>query len=364
MKFVRLIILLLLFSDACVEPLDLKEYPSEPGLVVNGMITDKPGPYTVTLHMSSSADTDIDRQPVVSGAHITLYDDIGNQEELTETSSGTYQTAANGLRGTLGRSYHLRILVNEKEYVSKDSRMLPAGAIDEVYGEFAQNSINHDDISQPQDAIRIYLNSHGETGYPNLFRWRWSGIYQVHTYPELNTRLERDVEVPDPLPCSGYINDEGVLRAVSPCECCDCWVSEAGDRILLSNNQFVENGVFRKELIHTFPVTSQRFFYKYRIVVEQLSVDEEIYDFWRLIEAQQSSGGNIFQPNTIRVKGNVTCVTDPKENVLGIFAACSITEKAYVIPRGLINKPLYPDSLIADCRQAYSPATNVRPPFW
>jgi hypothetical protein len=365
MKFVRLIFLFFLFSDACVEPLDLDEYPSEPGLVVNGMITDKPGPYTVTLHVSSPANTDIDRQKVVSGASITLYDDAGNQEQLTETKPGNYQTAANGMRGVVGKSYHIRIVVDEKEYVSKETRMLPAGSITEIFGAFEKNAINHNDISLPQDALRIYVNAQGEPGYPNLFRWRWSGIYQVMTYPELNVRYDQNgVAIPDPLPCSGFIYDGGVLRSVAPCECCVCWVEEAGDRILVSNNQFVENGVFNKELMHTFPVEARRFFYKYRIVIDQLSVDEDIYNFWRLIEAQQNSGGDIFQPNTIRIKGNVTCVTHPKENVMGIFAACSITEKAFTIPRSLINVPLFPDTLIADCRQAFAPSTNVRPPFW
>jgi hypothetical protein len=366
MKFIRIIPLFFILIHACVEPLELDEYGSyKSQLVVDGAITDQPGPYTVSLYLSAPANTDLDLPSKVGGAIVTLYDDQGTHEQLEEISPGKYQTSAAGIRGTIGRKYHLTITINDKEYVSSSQEMLPAGTITDLFGEFEENVINHGDLTKPQDVIRIYFNAAGEDGYPNLFRWRWSAIYEVKTFPELRVRFEGNspFPIPDPFPCSGYVYD-GMLRMERPCTCCNCWVDEFGNNALVSNNQFLTNDTFNKVLLTTLPYTFERFSRKYYLKMEQISVNEDIYAFWKLVQSQQEGVGNIFQPNSIKIKGNISCVTDPGESVLGIFSVSAVTEKSFFIPPGLTEKRMAIDTIRAPCKEAYSGSTDIKPPFW
>lgn len=89
------IILLLLFlvSDGCVDELDVPVVIDQNRLVVDGSITDQPGPHTVKLYLSSSLNQDLDYPVYVSGASVQIRDDLGNTVSLTEIRDGVYQTA-------------------------------------------------------------------------------------------------------------------------------------------------------------------------------------------------------------------------------------------------------------------------------
>jgi hypothetical protein len=241
--------------------------------------------------------------------------------------------------------------------------MLPSGAIAKLYGQFHENLINKNDLSLPQDAIRIYVDATSD-GSSNLFRWRWSGIQQIETLPHLRTRpTPGGGQVPDPFPCSGFVYEDGELYQIEACTCCMCWLEEFGDEAAVSDNQFTNAKIFNKEVIATLPYTATRFMRRYHIKVEQLSLSPEVYDFWRMIEKQQNSASDIFQPNSISIKGNITCVTDPEE-VLGVFAVSAVTEKSFFIPFELTRRRIALDTIALPCVAAYPGATYVKPPFW
>jgi hypothetical protein len=364
MKLLRLLPLLLLFIDSCVEPFELKQGEFIEALVVDGMITDKVGPYMLTLKRSSPTSVKIADAPGVSGAIITLHDDEGNSVQYIEAAPGIYFTPPNTMQGTVGRSYHITIKLQGKEYASRPSTMMPGGTITSLYGKFEENVINFDDLTEPQDAIRIYFSSKGEPGFDNLYRWRWSGIYEVLTFPDLHMRAgPRGSKIPDPFPCSGLVFN-GVMTRLFPCECCTCFMPEYNQIAHVSDNKFFQSGEFNDVLLATLPYEAKRFYFKYRIKLEQLSLDEESYEYWRLARAQQDGRTDIFQPNSIKMAGNIECITDPDERVLGIFSASAIAEETFDLPRGLNRKLLKPDTLIRDCREVYQGATNVRPPMW
>ena len=365
MKLLRLLPLLLLFMDSCVEPFELKQDEFIKALVIDGMITDKPGPYMLKLKRSSPTSVKIEDAPGVGGAIIMLHDSEGNSVQYTEAAPGIYFTPKNGMQGTVGRSYHITIKLQGKEYASRPSTMMPGGTITNLYAQFEENVINFHDLTLPQDAIRIYFSSKGEPGFDNLYRWRWSGTYEVLTFPELRMRSFRPgaPPIPDPLPCSGLIYNGGMIR-VFPCECCTCFMPEYSQTSHVSDNKFFQSGEFNDVLLATLPYEAKRFYHKYRIKFEQLSLDQESYEYWRLARAQQDGRTDLFQPNSIRMTGNIECTTDPDERVLGIFSASAIAEVTLDLSRGLNRKLLKPDTLIRDCREVYAGSTNVRPPMW
>src|SRR5688572_28122102 len=76
--------LLFIFSDACIEPLAVDLPRMAPKLVVDGLITDAPGPYQVTLLYTTSIDSTLRRPRYETGATLSIIDNEGQSEPLYE----------------------------------------------------------------------------------------------------------------------------------------------------------------------------------------------------------------------------------------------------------------------------------------
>jgi len=118
--FVSLIIFIGLTSCQKVINIDLNS--AAPQMVIEGNITDQPGPYAVYLSQTVNfSETNV--FPPVTGANVIISDNLGNTEMLTESSSGKYVTSV--LHGTPGRTYSLSVTANGKTYTASSTMPNP-----------------------------------------------------------------------------------------------------------------------------------------------------------------------------------------------------------------------------------------------
>ncbi|MBT1700262.1 DUF4249 family protein [Fulvivirgaceae bacterium PWU4] len=367
MKLLRIIIpLLLLLSDGCIEPLNITPAVLSK-IVVDGLVTNEPGPYTVKLTYSGSTDKFSQDAPPVRGATITIVENGSIVRPLYETGNGVYQTSATW-QAQEGNTYEVRIITGaDKEFRSVPQTLISAGSIDHIYTEFEEDGFTfNDDGSGKMDAINILVDAKAATPDAGNLRWRFKGVYHARTYPELYYTVNNDTgeRIPKPWPCSGYIGGPGGLSKIGPCNCCECWPTELGSEVVLSNTQIVKDATYKKVSVHKIPVNSLRFMNLYRAEVEQLSLSPELYHYWKLVKIQQESAGSIFQPSAVRVRGNLYD-TDDKEEVLGVFAVCGITRKAVYVDPSVVRTSLNPlaEAIIHPCKEVFSNATD-KPAYW
>ena len=112
-RLILLSIIGALITVSCTKNIHLNLQNASGLLVMEGNISDQPGPYTVLL---SKTVTYYDSNTIVpvSGAHITIADDAGNKDSLLELSPGKYFTTS--IVGTVGRTYHLSVNSGGKQY--------------------------------------------------------------------------------------------------------------------------------------------------------------------------------------------------------------------------------------------------------
>lgn len=113
MKKIFAIIIILLISTACEEEVKLNLDTSLPQIVIEGNITDEKGPYYVKISQSVNFYSQ-NQFPKVKGAIVTITDNLGNTDTLTETEDGLYQT--NTTVGVPGNTYNLAVTVENKKY--------------------------------------------------------------------------------------------------------------------------------------------------------------------------------------------------------------------------------------------------------
>ena len=362
MRGAKFFVFMILFG-ACVDPLviEVPDSASEE-IVVDGFISDEPGPYTVILSRSLGVSENLRNAKPFSAREVSISDNLGNTERLTEVDLGFYQTSASGIRGIPGRTYQLSIVTRDgKTYESSPQLMAPAGSIDTLYYEF--ESIKP--LSGPTESgFRIFINSSSPGESEKYFRWKFSGSYQVQTYPELRTIPCGQARCPDPPPCSGFIVANG-LEQIAPCECCICWVKQLETSPKVSDNQFVSDGKFSRIEVGFVPVTEWTFYSKYLVEVQQLSLSREAFDYWRLVQAQSEGASSLFQPPFGQPRTNIQ-PTNGGKPVQGIFYASSIAEKRLFITRDdvPVSIPVPSVNIPEACNIAFDFSTSNQPAEW
>jgi hypothetical protein len=357
--------LIVLIADACIERVELPVLYEGDVLVVDGSITDDEGPHVVKLYYNFPVKDDSQYSPPLADASVKILDDEGNTEVLVQAEEGRYSTSRD-FRGVIGRSYQLQIETpGGKKYESEMTLLQPAGSIADMYFEYRENSINEHDLTQPQDAFFVFIDATGAVGTPNLFRWRWKGTYFIESFPQFNQTREGLNSQPAPLPCSGFIVGATGLEQIAPCECCRCWITERSDDVIISDTRNVSGGKFNHVLVAKIPFDVRRFTDRYHVEVEQLSLSENVYDFWRMIDIQKRGASDIFQPNAIKIAGNIESVSNPDEKVFGVFNVSAVTKRSFFlersdVPGGVPRAPL----TTVDCRKFKKNSTTEKPPFW
>jgi hypothetical protein len=360
--------ILIIIAAGCIEPVSVEKRTRIPPIIVDGMITDSPGPYVVKIFYGSALGTTLRKQVPFTGANVSISDDAGNSEILVERSPGIYETSFNGIQGQIGGSYQLVFEKAGKKYESEFQKLRAPGVIDKLYTSFEQNLLEGSpNTSGPNpgfDALNIYVDARGVSDESTLLRWRTTGVYEMRAFPERHQKSTINGYIPDPLPCSGYVANGLNISKVSECECCQCWLYEYSSGVNISDNLNIHDAVFNKVNIGKIPITSMRFYTRYHLEVEQLSLSDDIYDFWKLVRIQENSSGNIFQPNAVKIRGNVKCVSDPNEEVLGIFSVSGVVRTSIFIDQAQIPYSIPAiDTLAADCRD-FAFSSQVKPPFW
>jgi len=116
MRTLFYLFLVSLLFGGCQKVLDLNLNSKDPLIVIEGEISDDTLiPQTVKITKSVNF-TENNSFPTVSGALVTVNDNLGNTVTLNEVSPGVYQNTT--LHGYSGRTYYLSVIAEGKTYSS------------------------------------------------------------------------------------------------------------------------------------------------------------------------------------------------------------------------------------------------------
>jgi hypothetical protein len=128
---VSMSIVLVVLLSSCEQVISVDLNQAAPQVVIEGIVTDQPGPYSVSLTESGNYFEQSLYFPPVTNALVVLSDDLGNRDTLKEGTPGTYKSSL-VLRGMPGRTYALRVETGGKRY-DAFSTMPQKAAIDSLF---------------------------------------------------------------------------------------------------------------------------------------------------------------------------------------------------------------------------------------
>jgi hypothetical protein len=103
--------------------------------------------------------------------------------------------------------------------------------------------------------------------------------------------------------------------------------------------------VFEKKLV-SYPYEASQFRWVYTINVTQYALTKEAYEYWDNLKKNTEKIGSIFDPQPFADFGNIHCISDPDEPVIGFISACSTSQKRLYIFYSQVH---YPYDL-SDCK--------------
>jgi hypothetical protein len=118
MKKIAMFLIASMTLMSCEKVIDLDLNSTDPQVVIEGIVTDENEPFRVTINKTVNF-SEANNYPAIGKAIVTIADDAGNSEVLTETVAGTYKSQK--LVGTSGRTYTLTVVAEGKTYTAKST---------------------------------------------------------------------------------------------------------------------------------------------------------------------------------------------------------------------------------------------------
>ncbi len=347
-------------------------------LVIDGYITDQPGPYSVQVSSSFDIDAKVSTRIAQDVKRMVISDNTGINEELIPQGNGLYKTST--IQGVAGRVYKLSIeMYNGRTYESIPDTLHHAGNMDSLFYELNEHG-NGLYATVAGWGIDILAKASAGNAKTNAFLWTSKGTFRVDTHPELVNTAKTKCYWQDNgqcsfiPPCSGLYNFGTtrlpIYQRVSPCTCCTCWYDLYSSKLILSDNAFrTGSSSFPRMNVFRVPVSPLLLMYKMYIDVKMLSLSQQSYRFWKVIRNQQEAVGSIFQPITGKIATQFVQVSGSPAPVTGMFYAAGSKQLTIVITHDMVT----PNSLFSEipmngtnlsCLELYPNATNIKPDFW
>jgi len=304
--------------SSCIDEITLDIDNDAQFVIVNGLVTDEPGAYTITVDNSPIIGVGNDNIVVpISGASVQLVDDQNSSVTFVESSeeAGTY--TANVTNVVPGRSYHIEVQLPNGVMIESEPQQLPDNQV--LIDNIDWNIVDVEFINESgnvvgREFVEIYANT-VPTDEEAFVRWRVTGEYDI-------------VEKAD-----GAIIQEPILK---------------------------------------LPMDS-RFNILYLFNVSQFTISSREHEYWSRIQQLINVEGTLFDPPPGVLRGNLFNVSDPDDNIQGYFSVArqsferrfvNIAEKGFFADTDCQSRPNAnnPEKCV-DCT-TINRSTLVKPDYW
>lgn len=310
-----LILLILITGISCIDKYlpDIDEKYTRL-LVVDGMISNKPGPYTIKLSYSSTISHGNETIPA-AGFHISIADNLGSEELLIEKEKGIYETSNSDFIGVIGREYKLNFISPTGEvYESDYNKLIQPVEIESIYAEIEYKTDNN--LSDEQARYQFYIDTYQASEDTSFLIWRLTETYKYNA--DYLIRWEYDHRI--------------LTRIYNSDTLYTCWKTQLINKIYTFNTSTLIEPKITKYPLHYRATNTRHLSIRYSLNVKQLTVNSDTYIFWNNLKNMNDQEG-LYSEQPYQVNGNIRNITNPDEIVLGYFMVAGISEMRIFMDR-------------------------------
>ncbi|MBN1116168.1 MAG: DUF4249 family protein [Bacteroidales bacterium] len=355
-KQLAVYVAVLLISWSCTEIYTPEVITNQNLIYLEGGISDASEQYQIQLRNAVNFNSKPEFT-AVENALVLVIENGTNEYSFEETGSGVYKSKVSDFIAKPGSSYQLVIETSDGNRYESGLETMPVNnaKIDSVYGFAEMVKLKYyntygEFIVKQEEVNQIYANipsANENTYYRFDCQMFLEFISNIIVYPgtpqaetielymwesffpdnlsilEANTNIDRIDKFPlSHTKDNKSIYDEYKFKFLD--KITSVYDKTVSDTITLfeeTDTGFVQ----RDSVIYGIPITlhDRNYYIGWIVYISQYSITRNAYTFWSDINRLESSEGEIFDPITTQLRGNMTCVTDDTKQMLGLFEVAS-----------------------------------------
>jgi len=265
-------------------------------LVVEGFINSGQGPTTIHLSRSSALEDTILKPEF--GAQVNVEGDDGSSIGLFSNGNGEYSVAQLILNN--GVKYRLNIRTADgKEYVSDFTSVKYTPVIDSITWQ------------RENGGLRIYANAHDPQNQTKYYQWKYEETWEFHSAYYNNLMYIFDPVTTSPIAVAYKYSDQHTDTTIYK-----CWNTLSSSSITLGSTEKLTSDLVYLPVQYIEP-HSEKLSVMYSINLRQYAISHDEYLFLQKMKKNTEQLGTIFDPQPSEISGNLHCLTDPDETVIG-----------------------------------------------
>lgn len=266
-------------------------------LVVEGFLNSGQGSTNIRLSRTVKLEDSAIIKPE-QGAAVSVEGENGSNFMLFENAAGEYSTPQLAFENNVKYRLHI-VTASGKEYVSDYSPVKYTPPIDSITWQ------------SENDGLRLYANAHDDQNKSKYFEWNYEETWEYHATFYSSLIYTRD-------------NATGIINGIAyrfPDHSVDttifkCWKTLNSTSIILGSSEKLTNDRIYLPVQFIEP-QSQKLSVLYSINLRQHALSHDAYLFFEKMKRNTEQLGSLFDPQPSEISGNIHCVTDPTELVVG-----------------------------------------------
>lgn len=289
-----LLIAALALIVGCVKPFDTPRITADNTLLVVDGILNGDSTTTITLTRTRSL-SDTTAPAAEKDAQLSLLPESGGEYVFLNAGDGSFRLENTPLQ--TGSKYKLHIKTsNGKEYFSDAVQMQRTPPIDSLQWD------QHDDIF-------IYVNTHDPQNSTRYYRWDFTETSEYHTAYDSHLDFQN-----------------GQVVFIQPADYrYTCYKTFNSTNIEIGTSAALASDVITHQQINRIPNDNTKISVRYSILVRQNALTADAYKYWKTLKQNSEQVGGLFDPQPSQLHGNIHCVNNPNEDVLGYISGSSVS---------------------------------------
>lgn len=267
-------------------------------LVVDGFINSAEGVSTISLTRTTKL---IDEVAIIYefNAQVSIESDNNESYPLFEGLNGTYTSAVLNLNPA--SKYRIKINTQDgKAYVSEFTAVKNTPAIDSISWQ------------REDGGVQTYINTHDPQNTTKYYQWKYEETWQIQSFFLSTLKYIYD-------PVTGNITSvdwRDPLTLGPDTTITNCWQSYTSRNIIIGSSEKLSEARIYLPLTYIEPASVQ-LSVLYSVELKQYALSLGAYMFYDQMRKNTEQLGSIFDAQPSELQGNIQCVTDPSEVVIG-----------------------------------------------
>jgi hypothetical protein len=298
-QFQLFILTIPFWIGACKEKYDIKLTSSAQSvLVVDGNLNSGIGETSIRLSRSVPKNDIAVINPEANDL-VTVEGSDNSIQTLVSSGDGFYNNPQLNMQS--GTQYRLRIKTTDgRTYLSDFVEVKNNPPIDSISWK------------RTNDGVTIYANTHDPQNNTWYYRWEYAETYEFHS--RYNSKYKW-------LPATNEVVPRDPSESVYI-----CWRTNLSTDILLGSSSKLQSDLIFEKPLEFIPAGSEKLSIRYSMLVKQYSLTKEAYNYLEVMKKNTESIGSIFGELPAELSGNIHCLSNSTEQVIGYITICPVQQ--------------------------------------